>query len=180
MRRCYTGPGKVEGAPGEVILEQPDGSTAPVWSVCLRDDASTLLAGSTDGKVRVWDVRAEACLASFSAHEGGVLSVAPVGSSAVATGGLDGQVKVIDTRAPTGIALVLGAAGDDWVRSVAAADGRVLCGTRDGKLFLYDALPRRQGEPPLGVADVGADVRGVAYDGACLAAVTTRGELLVG
>ena len=128
------------------------GHTDRVHSMAFSPDGSTLVTGSYDGTVRLWDAAAHRQAgAPMAGRAGEVYSVAfgPDGKI-VASGAEDGTVRLWDvaTHRQDGPPLT-GKDGD--VNSVAfSPDGKTLAsGAEDGTVRLWDVATHRQDGPPL-------------------------------
>ena len=115
------------------------GHSNRITSVAFALDGATLLTGSNDGTVRLWDTETGAEIRRLEGHKGGVLSVAfaPDGATLL-TGGDDGTARLWDTE--TGAEIRCFEGHTRGVTSVAfAPDGAtLLTGGYDGTARLWD------------------------------------------
>lgn len=107
-------------------------------AIAFSPDASAIVAGSTEGALRFWNLATGACSAAAGRHEGMVrcLAFSPDGAS-LASGGEDGTVQLWDASGGTKPVMLGG--HDGRVNALAfAPDGRVLAsGGSDGAVRLW-------------------------------------------
>src|SRR5262249_9149163 len=103
-----------------------EGPGKGVTAVAFAPDGKALVAGATDGTVRLWDVATGKEVRQLRGHEGAVFAVAfAPGGKAVGSGGQDGTVRLWD--AARGKELCRRQAGGDRVYGIAfAPDGTAL------------------------------------------------------
>ena len=116
----------------------------PVYTLAITPDGTTLVSGSTDASVRVWDVATGKERTVLSGHQSWIwrLAISPDGKT-VASASMDHTVKLWDLDTSELLAtLIVGSS----VRSAAfSPDGTVLAvGTEAGSLELWDVEPRRR------------------------------------
>ena len=115
------------------------GHTKRVTSLAFADDGRTLVSGSYDGSVRLWDLPSGEDRKVFRGHEGGVLAVAvSPGGRYVASGGWDRHIIIWDPQSGSRVRqLRRHRAG---VSALAfSSDGRyLLSGSFDGTLYVWD------------------------------------------
>ncbi|MFB6893423.1 helix-turn-helix domain-containing protein [Kitasatospora sp. NPDC056327] len=159
---AVTAPGPVPGAPGDRPAAPPGGAAAdpasPEWTaqdlpgrhvgsvnaLALAPDGVTLLSAGADQTARAWDLPTGRVTAELRGHPTFVLGVA-VGSDSrtvVTSPGISsppGSVLLWDLRRGTDLA-----PGPDRpaVTAVAAAAGRAVVGTADGRTALWDVAGR--------------------------------------
>ena len=147
------------------------GHTDRVHSIAFTRDGSTLVTGSYDGTVRLWDVATRRQIGTPLNGHGQVNSVAfsPDGKI-LASGGADGTVRLWDVATRRQIGTPLNG-HDGEVYSVAfSPDGKIVAsGADDGTVRLWDVATRRQIGTPLNGHD--GQVNSVAFspDGKILA-----------
>jgi WD40 repeat protein/serine/threonine protein kinase/tetratricopeptide (TPR) repeat protein len=116
-----------------------------VYGLAITPDGKTLVSGSTDASVRVWDVATGKERAVLSGHGAMIwsLAISPDGKI-VASGSGDNTVKLWDLGTRELLATLAGRT--EMVRSVAfSPDGKVLAaGTEDGALELWDVATRQR------------------------------------
>ena len=122
------------------------GHTDRVHSMAFSPDGHTLVSGSYDGTVRLWDVATHRQIgAPLNGHDGEVYSVAfsPDGK-VVASGADDGMVRLWDVTTHRGIGVPLNG-HDGEINSVAfSPDGTILAaGGSDGTVRLWDVATRQ-------------------------------------
>jgi WD domain, G-beta repeat len=93
-----------EGLPFQVNAENA------VTSLLLAKQEEHLLAGTTDGQIKIWDSRSGKFLTSWFAHEGGVHSLAAT-ERLLASAGEDGIARLWDGLTGSGIRQFVGHAG---------------------------------------------------------------------
>jgi len=100
-----------------------EGHHAPVYGIAHNDDGSTLASVGQDGRIRLWDLRANEAKAAASEATGSPLYCVCWGHDGnhVYTGGEDGDVLEYDVRAPAQAAQRLRGHGDS-VRRVAIGE----------------------------------------------------------
>jgi WD40 repeat protein len=127
------------------------GHTSGVRSVAVSPDGRTLISGSDDHTLKLWDVASGREMRTFKGHDDYVRSVAfsPDGHT-IASGGDDKTIKLWDVASGRVLRTLSG--DGDAVYSVAfSPDGRTLaCGskgqplTRNGNLKLWDVATGRE------------------------------------
>jgi WD40 repeat protein len=110
-----------------------------VRAVAFSPDGSTIVSGSEDQTIRVWDARDGTCLKTLTGHSGRVLSVvfSPDGRL-LASGSVDRTIRLWD--AVSGQCLRILGSHTNSVRSLAfSPDGQTLAsGGDDGTIRLWD------------------------------------------
>ncbi|WP_333237885.1 TIR domain-containing protein, partial [Microcoleus sp. AT13-A5] len=127
------------------LLQGHEGS---VLSVALSLDGKTIVSGSQDGTVRLWDTSGKAIGQPFKGHEGSVLSVAlSLDGKTIVTGGGDGTVRLWDTSGKAIGQPFKGHKGE--VNSVAfSPDGKtIVSGSSDKTVRLWDTSGKAIGQP---------------------------------
>jgi WD40 repeat protein len=119
-----------------------------VRSVAISPDGKTIVSGSEDGTVRLWDKAGNAIGQPFQGHKGEVRSVAfsPDGKTIV-SGGQDGTIRLWDKAGNAIGQPFQGHKGE--VRSVAfSPDGKtIVSGGDDGTIRLWDKAGNAIGQP---------------------------------
>ena len=126
------------------LLRTLEGHAGAVLSVALSRDARTLVTGSEDTAVRVWDGATGQLLRTLKGHARGVRAVALSGDGqTVVSGSSDTTIRVVD--ATTGALVQMLRGHSDGVGGVACSlDGRlVLSGSDDGTARFWDAAGGR-------------------------------------
>ena len=148
------------------------GHTDRVHALAFSPDGNTLVTGSYDGTVRLWNVAAGRQVgAPLTGHDDRVYSVAfsPDGK-VVASGADDGMVRLWDVATHRQVGAPL-TGHDGEIYSVAfSPDGKTLAtGADDGMVRLWDVATHRQVGAPLTGHD--GEIRSVAFspDGKTLA-----------
>jgi len=121
------------------------GHTNRVYSVAVSADGSTVVSGSNDRTVRLWDTATGKQKAVLEGHTHWVASVAvSADGSRVVSGSHDKTVRLWD--AATGKQQAVLEGHNDWVTSVAVtADGSmVVSGSRDKTVRLWDSATGKQ------------------------------------
>jgi WD40 repeat protein len=126
-----------------------EGHKSWVNAVAFDPAGKTLISGSSDGTVKVWDVATGECRQTVVASKAEVRSIAISSDGAIVAAGLRyGTIKTWSTadwadRAPA----ATGLAGDVWSLAF-TADGRLLSGSGDwnqpGVVTFWDVLRGRQ------------------------------------
>ena len=133
------------------------GHTDRIHAMAFSPDGNTLVTGSYDGTVRLWDAATHRQIgAPLAGHDGKIYSVAfsPHGK-VVASGADDGIVRLWDAATHRQIGAPL-AGHDGEINSVAfSPDGKTLAtgGADDGMVRLWDVATHRQIGAPLASHD---------------------------
>jgi WD40 repeat protein/serine/threonine protein kinase/pSer/pThr/pTyr-binding forkhead associated (FHA) protein len=118
--------------------------TAALHAAAFNPDGKSVLVGSTDSTLKLWDIAAQRCLLSFEGHKGGVEAVAlsPVGRSAL-SGSADATLKLWDMATAECLRTLVGHTAG--VNSVAfSPTGRyALSGSSDATLKLWEIATGR-------------------------------------
>jgi WD40 repeat protein/serine/threonine protein kinase/pSer/pThr/pTyr-binding forkhead associated (FHA) protein len=118
--------------------------TAAWHAVAFNPDGRSVLAGSADSTLKLWDISTSRCLLSFEGHKGGVAAVAlsPVGRSAL-SGSADATLKLWDVSTAECLKTLIGHTAG--VSSVAfSPTGRyALSGSQDTTLKLWEIATGR-------------------------------------
>lgn len=110
------------------------GHTGPVWSLTLASDYNTLISGSSDTTVKVWDIASGKCKTTLRGHEGIVHGVG-VNGNQIVSGSSDRMIKVWDMQ--SGKCLRTLEQQDNTVCSVIVAEGFVFTGSF-GEIKVWD------------------------------------------
>ncbi len=146
--RLTSGP-KADGSAGPEILQDKEryvGHTDPVTDLALTADGKSLVTGSADGTVRVWEVGTGKQLRLFQGHaaekntDSGVTAVAVRRDGRqAASAGTDGSIRLWDLSTADDHRPLAGAAGPVWAVAV-SADGKLAAAAGADKVIrLYDA-----------------------------------------
>ncbi|KAG5716196.1 hypothetical protein E4T56_gene10766 [Termitomyces sp. T112] len=126
-------------------LQEINGHTNQVTSVAFSPDGKSIVSGSFDQSVRVWEASSGAQLKKLNGHTDQVTSVAfsPDGKYIV-SGSEDQSVRVWDVSSGAQLQKLNGHAG--WVTSVAfSPDGKsIVSGSFDQSVRMWDALSGEQ------------------------------------
>ena len=119
-----------------------------VYSVAFSPDGKTIVSGSWDKTIRLWDTSGKPIGQPFQGHEAEVTSVAfsPDGKTIVSGSG-DGTIRLWDTSGkPIGQPFK---GHEDWVTSVAfSPDGKtIVSGSWDKTIRLWDTSGKPIGQP---------------------------------
>ncbi len=108
------------------------GHTHYVTCVALSEDGSTLVSGSFDNTVKVWDARTGECRATLQGHTSFVFSVAISGDgTTVVSGSWDNTVKVWDARTGVCRATLQGHIGSVYSVALSGDGSTVVSGSFD-------------------------------------------------
>jgi hypothetical protein len=128
----------------------PDGTGEPLHSLSGRDldkvlavaftiDGRSLLSGSWDNRLRLWDPIGEKAIRSFEDHDAPVFAVAPLPNGIQALSGSgDGTLKLWDLSKLSPIREFNGHENEIWSLAVLADGRHVLSGSKDATLKLWD------------------------------------------
>jgi WD40 repeat protein len=129
--------GPQNGGKPELVIQE--GHAAAVTSVVFSSDGQMLVSGSSDGSVKLWDVRVSRLVRSLEGHHAGVNAVAvSPDNRTIASGSDDKTIKLWD--ALTGRLLRTLQGHEDKVNSVAfSPNGRLLASaSADSWVNLWD------------------------------------------
>lgn len=161
-----------EVASGQLRAQYPQS----VWSVALSLDSRTLVSGSEDRQVRIWDLQ-QGQFRSLAGHEGSVYAVAiSPDQRVVISGSGDRTVKVWDRQSGTVLHTFTG--HQDAVRCLAlSADGRLLAsGSWDQTINLWNLQTNTLVQTLQGHSDRVVAVK-FSPDGQLLASASTDGTV---
>ncbi len=109
-----------------------------VYSVAISPDGQTIVSGSRDYTIKVWDILSGECIRTLKGHLGWVHSVAIApDSQAIVSGSDDNTIKIWSLNSGQLLRTLKG--HSDWVKSVAIAnDGETLVsGSYDGTVKVW-------------------------------------------
>jgi WD40 repeat protein len=122
------------------------GDTDRIHSMAFSPDGNTLVSGSYDGTVRLWDVAAHRQIgAPLAGHDDKINSVAfsPDGKT-LATGGADGTIRLWDVATHRQIGAPLASHAGVVYSVVFSPDGKTLAsGSADGAIRLWDVATQQ-------------------------------------
>jgi WD40 repeat protein len=133
-------PEQPKGASGKPVLVIQNGHTDTVRSIAFSPDGSTLVSGSVDKTVRIWDVPNGRLIRTIDAHSDNVNAVAysPDGRL-VASGSSDQSVKLWDPLTG-GLVRKLDGADSEVLSLAFDPTGKLIAGgTADGDFDVWDA-----------------------------------------
>jgi len=115
------------------------GHTNEVWGVAVTPDGKTVVSGSRDETLKVWDLATGHCRATFKGHTGVVNGVAitPDGKTVV-SGSSDNTLRVWDLETGHCRATFEGHSGPIWVAAVTPDGKTVVSGSIDKTLRVWD------------------------------------------
>ncbi len=121
------------------VLKTLRGHSAPVWSVAVSPDRTTIVSGSADNTIKLWNLYTGQLIRSWDAHTNGVFSVtfSPDGST-VASVGKDKTLKL--WQVDDGVELETFKQLADEVESVVFSpdEATLATGNSDGTIKLWD------------------------------------------
>ena len=126
-------------AAGGPLTRTLDGHSGPVSAVALSADGRTVVSGSYDNSIKVWDVNSGDCLRTLDGHSNWVNAVAlSADGRTVVSGSYDNSIKVWDLN--SGDCLRTLGGHSSGVSAVAlSADGRtVVSGSSDNSIKVWD------------------------------------------
>jgi serine/threonine protein kinase/WD40 repeat protein len=130
----FEGPGsRLRGDDGQWV------HSFPCQAIRFNRDGSRILAGDRYGRINVGDPRTGEEISSWSAHEGGVLSLAvSPDNNLLASGGADRTIRIWDYA--IGSEVAHWDAGNQAITALAfSPDGKILvCGTSDGTINVWE------------------------------------------
>ncbi|MEH2071594.1 MAG: caspase family protein [Nostoc sp.] len=124
------------------------GHAGNVYSVAISVDGQTIVSGSDDGTVQLWNSQGQTLAEPLRGHQGDVISVAiSADGQTIVSGGSDGTVWLWNSQGQT-LAEPL-RDHEDYVRSVAiSADGQtIVSGGGDGTVWLWNSQGQTLAEP---------------------------------
>jgi WD40 repeat protein len=156
------------------------GHTAPVSSIDFSADGRTLVSGSWDKTIRLWDVGQGAQQAILEGHTGQVEAVAfSADDRSIISGGFDLRVRIWDVE--TGREQSALSGHDNIITAIAVSpDNRyIVSGSRQSanQLILWDAASGEQLQILQGRSVYEIETLAYSPDGTLLAATTTDGRL---
>lgn len=112
------------------------------YSICvaLRADGQYLVAGTSNGEIRLWRVADRTPILAFEAHPGGVYGIAySANGRLIASGGGNGELRLWDGAGGTSLATLSGHTGGIWGVAI-SADGQLLASGSglNGEIRLWD------------------------------------------
>jgi len=110
-------------------------SQSPVFAIAISRDGKTIVSGSRDGSLKIWDAKSGVMLRSLEGHKSFVTSVAiSEDGNTIVSGSYDNSIKIWDTK--SGAILRSLERHKDDVNSVAISeDGKtVVSGSSDGSV----------------------------------------------
>ena len=128
------------------LLGSLTGHTSWIWSVAFSPTHPTLASSSEDGTIRIWDIRTQQQRHVLTGHEDAVLSLLYTPQGTLWSGSLDGTLK---QWTATGTCLQTldrerdGHSGGVWAIALSADGNRLLSGSQDQTLKLWDAISGR-------------------------------------
>ncbi|KAH7107329.1 ubiquitin carboxyl-terminal hydrolase-domain-containing protein [Auriculariales sp. MPI-PUGE-AT-0066] len=139
-------------APEFVVLNASTGQvmrsvSSPAHLVTLAPSPSAVISGSSDGQIRVHDIRASSTVASVKAHVGGVQSVLASGSYAFSIGWAirqgrphaDPLVKVFDVRNLRPVASIPFPSGPTFMAVHPVRPTTIVASSANGLVNIFDA-----------------------------------------
>ena len=123
-----------------VCIKTYSGHAHPVNTIDGANDNSRVATAGGDKDVFLWDVTSGQKLRKFKGHEGGVNGVrfTGEGDSVIVTAGFDRSIKFWDGRSNSNVAIQSVTAFNDSVMSIDVKDTRILAGSIDGKVKVFD------------------------------------------
>ena len=121
---------------GPMVLR---GHTGVIWSVAITPDDKTVISGSEDKTVKVWDLATGKCRATFEGHTNAVLGIAvtPDGKTVI-SGSEDKTVKVWDLATGKCHATFEGHTDQVFCVAVTPDGKKVVSGSHDKTVKVWD------------------------------------------
>eukprot|EP01052_Picozoa_sp_SAG31_P021259 SAG31_NODE_1635_length_7682_cov_5.457471_1_plen_494_part_10 len=116
------------------------GHTSAVTSVCFSAGGETIVSGSNDKSVKIWDAATGECVQTLQGHTGVVRSVCfSAGGETIISGSWDQSVKIWDAAIGECVQTLQGHTGP--VRSVCFSAGgeKIVSGSYDRSVKIWDA-----------------------------------------
>ena len=130
--------------PGGPLLQTFQGHSGGINVVAISPDGKTVLSGSRDNTLKLWDISTGQTLHTFEGHRDFVNAVTflPDGKTAI-SGSDDNTLKLWDLSSGKALGCFVGHS-DSVTKVVISPDGKtVLSGSRDNTLRLWDLLSGR-------------------------------------
>jgi len=118
--------------------------TAALHAVAFHPESNSILAGSADSTLKLWDIATSRCLLSFEGHRGGVAAVAlsPVGRSAL-SGSADATLKLWNVTTAECLRTLAGHTAGVSAVAFSPTGRYALSGSRDTTLKLWEIATGR-------------------------------------
>jgi WD40 repeat protein len=164
----YLEPSRKPDGTGEPLHTLSNRDLAQVSAVAFTIDGRSLLSGSWDHRLRLWDAIGEKVIRSFQDHDGPVFAVAPLpdGNHVLSASG-DGTLKLWDFSKLVPVREFKGHDSEIWSLAVLPDGRQALSGSKDATLKLWDISSAEA----MRTFQAGAPVRSVA--------VATRDQVAV-
>ena len=124
------------------LVKSLNGHSDSVWVVAFSPDGQTLVSGSQDQTIKLWDLDTGKLLRTFTGHTGAIWSVA-LSNGQLASGSSDNTIKFWDLDTGELLRTFTGHTGA--VRSIAlSANGQLASGSSDNTVKLWNLNSGRQ------------------------------------
>ena len=115
-------------------------SQSSVYAIAISRDGKTIVSGSLDDTIKIWDAKSGVMLRSLEGHKGSVNSVAiSKDGNTIVSGSSDNSIRIWDTKSGAMLRSLEG--HKSYVNSVAISeDGNtIVSGSNDGSIKIWDA-----------------------------------------
>jgi WD40 repeat protein len=119
-------------------IELCDGHKDSVKAIAFVPGSNTLLSGSSDQRICVWNTAKREKVGFLKGHAGRIWSIA-AGDNCAVTGSSDGTVRLWEISSQTQLALFSGHIGDVYSVDIEAGGRRIVSGGYDQSIIVWDA-----------------------------------------
>eukprot|EP01134_Creolimax_fragrantissima_P001216 CFRG1216T1 len=117
-----------------------------IEAICVGPDADIVYTASSDGTIRMWDVRTGVCEGEITGHDTSVYCMVLSGDNILYTGSADKTVRRWDVVARQQTAIFK---HKDWVTALCIVGSALCTGLRNGQIMVWDADDVK--EPPVSI-----------------------------